>query len=86
MQKIDFALAPPGSDPQHIYRTIEVQTVDGEAVWLCVNASSLQEIADGMVQKRHLIGRYMGSPGDQFDAHRMIVPSERIKLIIDVDG
>lgn len=68
------------------WRTVEVQTVDGEGVWLTIPSGSFGGIASQLVRDRHLIGRYIGRPGEEFEGHRMLIPIERIKRVIDVDN
>ncbi|MNS43732.1 hypothetical protein D3C72_761510 [compost metagenome] len=66
-------------------RTVEVQTDDGRAMWLTIEAPTFSDVADRMVQSRHLMGRLVEGAA-AFDARCLAIPVERIKLIIDVDG
>ena len=66
--------------------TVEVHLADGEQFWLWVAAGSFEEVADRLIRKRNLIGRFVGCARDEHDARRMIVPAEHIKLIVDIDG
>lgn len=67
-------------------RTVEVQTVDGEHVWLFVPTRSFGDIARQLVRDRHIMGRHMGRAGDEFDGHRILIPIERIMRVVDVDN
>lgn len=67
-------------------RTVEVQTVDGEHVWLFVPNRSFGDIAHQLVRDRHIMGRHMGRAGDEFDGHRILIPIERIMRLVDVDN
>jgi hypothetical protein len=75
----------PMMEPPDKVRTVEVQTDDGRAVWLAIEGATFGDVADRMVRSRHLMGRLIDGAA-AFDTRRMVIPVERIKLIIDVDG
>jgi hypothetical protein len=78
-------ISSPTMEPPDAHRTVEVQTDDGRAIWLAIEASTFIDVADRMVRSRHLMGRLIDGAA-AFDARRLVIPVERIKLIIDVDG
>jgi len=86
MKQIDFGHRQVGVDSRDVHRAVEVHLTDGEQFWLWVAAGNFEEVADRLVRKRNLVGRFVGRARDEYGARRMIVPVERIKLVVDVDG
>lgn len=86
MNQIDFSYRQRGFDACDALRTVEVHLADGEQFWLSVAAASFDEVADRLIRKRNLIGRFVGCARGHHDARRMIVPTEQIKLVVDIDG
>lgn len=86
MNQNDFDHRQLGADARDVHRTVEVHLADGEQFWLWVPAGSFDEVADRLVRKRNLVGRYVGCARDEHDARRIIVPAEQIKLVVDIDG
>lgn len=85
MHSNHHTFSSPMMEPPDTFRTVEVQTDDGRAVWLAIEAPTFDDVADRMVRSRHLMGRLIDGAA-AFDARRLVIPVERIKLIIDVDG
>ncbi len=86
MNQIHLGGRQLGVDARDVHRTVEVHLEGGEQFWLWVAAGSFEEVADRLVRKRNLIGRFVGCARDEHDARRMIVPAEQIKLVVDIDG
>ena len=86
MNQIDFGHRQVGVDVRDVHRTVEVHLADGEQFWLWVAAGSFEEVADRLLRRRNLVGRFVGCARDEHDARRMIVPVEQIKLVVDIDG
>lgn len=71
---------PPGT------RAVEVHMTDGGSVWMLVDAADFGGVKGALTSSRFLCGRLIGSAAQGFDGRHMMIPTERIQMLMDLDG
>lgn len=69
---------PPGT------RVIEVHMTDGGSAWMLVNGTDVDALKRSTAARRLLCGRLIGGAG--VNGRGVLIPADRIQMVIEVDG
>ena len=76
-------LRPVKADPPDT-RVVEVHMTDGGSVWVLVDAADFDHANGAIHARRPLRGRLVGDAG--VNGRGILIPAERIQMVMDVDG
>lgn len=65
-------------------RVVEVHMTDGGSAWMLVDRADVDALKRSIEGRRLLCGRLIGGAG--VNGRGVVIPADRIKMVIDVDG
>lgn len=74
---------PIGDDPPDT-RVVEVHMTDGGYAWMLVDRADVDALKRSIEARRLLCGRLIGGAG--VNGRGVLIPADRIQMVIEVDG
>ncbi|MCV0416330.1 MAG: hypothetical protein K5831_15800 [Brevundimonas sp.] len=74
----------PITDDPPDARVVEVHLTDGGSAWVLVDGVDLADLKGAIHARRMLCGRLVGGAG--VNGRGVLIPAERIQMVMDVDG
>ncbi|WP_426024729.1 hypothetical protein [Brevundimonas sp. TSRC1-1] len=74
----------PISDDPPDTRVVEIHMTDGGSAWMLVDSADLDDLKGTINARRLLCGRLIGGAG--VNGRGVLIPADRIQMVIDVDG